>query len=175
MHSPQILAHTDRTTWPNKIRLFHLHRCQICFYINKIHRCMQCSWNKLEAAAPEHQQMNGICEANWRKVHNTANILLITAQLGRPFFHHAHAYAIHIVNSCTVKNVTDKDGNPTTPYQCSYGRKPTLANFRVFGCPVYFKRYVEQVDYLQTTTSACIQWYLYWIPRKLSRLASFLS
>jgi transposase InsO family protein len=27
---------------------------------------------KLEAAAPEHQEMNGICEAKWRKVHNTA-------------------------------------------------------------------------------------------------------
>jgi hypothetical protein len=38
-----------------------------------------------------------------------------TAQLGSSFFQHAHAYAIHIVNSCPAKNVTDKDGNPTTP------------------------------------------------------------
>ena len=30
---------------------------------------------KLEAAAPEHQEMNGICAAKWCKVHNTANIL----------------------------------------------------------------------------------------------------
>ena len=85
--------------------------------------------------------MNGICEAKWREVHNTANILLNTARLGGAFFHHAHAYAIHIVNSCPAKNVTDQNGNPTTPYQYSYGRKPSLANFRVFGCPVYFKRY----------------------------------
>ena len=85
--------------------------------------------------------MNGICEAKQHKVHNTANILLNTAQLGGAFFHHAHAYAIHIVNSCPAKNVTDLDGNPTTPYQYSYGRKPSLANFRVFGCPVYFKCY----------------------------------
>jgi hypothetical protein len=96
---------------------------------------------KLEAAAPEHQEMNGICEAKWRKVHNTANILLNNAQLGGAFFHHAHAYAIHIVNSCPAKNVTDQNGNPATPYQYNYGRKPSLANFRVFGCPVYFKRY----------------------------------
>jgi transposase InsO family protein len=46
---------------------------------------------KFEAAAPEHQRMNGICEAKWRKVHNTANFLLNTAQLGSTFFHHAHA------------------------------------------------------------------------------------
>ena len=97
---------------------------------------------KLEAAAPEHQEMNGILVAKWRKVHNTANILLNTARLGGAYFHHAHAYAIfHIINSCSAKNVTDQNGNPSTPFQYSYGRKPSLANFRVFGCPVYFKRY----------------------------------
>jgi hypothetical protein len=85
--------------------------------------------------------MNGICEAKWRKVHNTANILLNTAQLGGAFFHHAHSYAIHIVNSRPAKNVTDQDGNPTTPYQYSYGRKSSLANICIFGCPVYFKHY----------------------------------
>jgi hypothetical protein len=34
---------------------------------------------KHEADAPEHQEMNGICEAKWGKIHNTANILLNTA------------------------------------------------------------------------------------------------
>ena len=96
---------------------------------------------KLEAAAPEHQEMNGICEAKWREVHNTANILLNNARLGGAFFHHAHAYAVHIVNVCPAKNVTDINGIPTTPYQFSYQRKPSLANFRVFGCPTFFKRY----------------------------------
>jgi hypothetical protein len=62
---------------------------------------------------------------------HSANILLNTAQLGSTFFHHAHAYANHIVNSCTAKNVTDQDGNPTTPNQYSYDRKPSLANFRI--------------------------------------------
>ena len=96
---------------------------------------------KVEAAAPEHQEMNGICEAKWREVHNTANILLNNARLGGAFFHHAHAYAVHIVNVCPAKNVTDQDGNPITPYEFSYTRKPSLANFRVFGCPTFFKRY----------------------------------
>jgi hypothetical protein len=85
--------------------------------------------------------MKGICEAKWRKVRNTANILLNTAQDGSTFFHHAHDYAIHIVNSCPAKNVTDQDGKPTTPCQYSYGRKPSLAYFYLFGCPVYFKCY----------------------------------
>jgi hypothetical protein len=61
---------------------------------------------KLEAAAPEHQEMNGICGAKWC---NNANILLNTAQFGGTFFYNAHAYASHIVNSCPAKNVTDQD------------------------------------------------------------------
>jgi hypothetical protein len=85
--------------------------------------------------------MNGICEAKWREVHNTANILLNTAQLGGAFIHRAHDYAIQIAISCPAKNVTDQNGNPTTPYQYSYGRKPILANFLIFGCPVYIKCY----------------------------------
>ena len=96
---------------------------------------------KVEAAAPEHQEMNGICEAKWREVHNTANTLLNTARLGGAFFHHAHAYAVQIINACPAKNVTDSNGIPITPFEFCYDRKPSLTNFRVFGCPTFFKRY----------------------------------
>ena len=98
-------------------------------------------WHKIEAAAPEHQEMNGICEAKWREVHNAANTLLNNARLGGAFFHHAHAYAVHIINVCPAKNVTDINGIPTTLYQFRYKRKPNLANFRVFGCQTFFMRY----------------------------------
>jgi hypothetical protein len=84
--------------------------------------------------------MNGICEAKWCEVQNTANILLNTARLGASFFHHAHAYTIPIVNACPAKNVINKDGNPTTPFHFSYGQKPSLT-IRVFSCPAYFKSY----------------------------------
>jgi hypothetical protein len=96
---------------------------------------------KVEAAAPEHQEMNSIRKAKWREVNITANILLNNARLGGAFFHHAHAYAIHIINVCQAKNVIDQDGNPTTPYQYSYQPKPSITNFQVFGCPSFFKCY----------------------------------
>jgi hypothetical protein len=85
--------------------------------------------------------MNSICKAKWREIHNTANILLKNARLGGAFFHHAHAYAVHICHVCPAKNVIDQNGNPTTPYQYSFQRKPSISNFRVFGCPSFFKRY----------------------------------
>jgi hypothetical protein len=85
--------------------------------------------------------MNGICKAKWREVHNTANILLNNARLDGAFFHHAHAYAVHIINVCPAKYVIDQDGNPTMPYQYGFQRKPSIANFQVFGCPSFFKRF----------------------------------
>jgi hypothetical protein len=96
---------------------------------------------KVEAAAPEHQEMNGISKAKWCEVHNTTNILLNNARLDGTFFHHAHAYAVHIINVCPGKNIIDQDGNPTTPFQHSFQRKPSIANFQVFGCPSFFKLY----------------------------------
>jgi len=94
---------------------------------------------KVEAAAPRHQEMNGICEAKWKQVHNTANIMLNNARLGGAFFHHAHAYAVNVINSLPARNVVDENGLPSTPYYVCFGRKPKIANFRVFGCPTFFK------------------------------------
>ncbi len=68
----------------------------------------------LKAAAPKHQEMNGIM-----------HIPMLST----------------IVDVCPAKNVTDINGIPTTPYQFSYHCKPSLANFLVFGCPTFFKCY----------------------------------
>ena len=94
---------------------------------------------KVESAAPRHQEMNGICEAKWRQVHNTANIMLNTARLGGAFFHHAHSYAVDVINTLPARNVVDEHGLPSTPYYVCFKRKPKITNFRTFGCPVYFK------------------------------------
>ena len=85
--------------------------------------------------------MNGICEAKWLEVHNIANILLNNARHGGAFFHHAHACAVQILNVCPAKNVTAQNGNQSALYQFSFQRKPRIANFHVFGCPTFFKRY----------------------------------
>ena len=44
-------------------------------------------------------------------------------------------------NIIPVKSLLDNEGNPTTPYYLATGQKPVVKHFRVFGCPVVFKRY----------------------------------
>jgi hypothetical protein len=81
---------------------------------------------KIEAAAPKHQEMNGICESKWKQVHSLANTLLTNARLGGAFFHFAHAYAARIMNVLPAKNILNSDQMPTTPYQLCYDRKPRI-------------------------------------------------
>jgi hypothetical protein len=96
---------------------------------------------KIEAAAPHHQEQNGMCEAKWKELHATANTLLNNARLGGAFFHHAHMYAAEIINRIPARGVVDEYNLPTTPYYVCFKKKPSLTNFRVFGCPTFFKRY----------------------------------
>jgi hypothetical protein len=101
---------------------------------------------KVEAASPKHQEMNSICEAKWKQLHVTANTMLNNARLGGAFYHHAHKYAATVLNALPARNVINQDGLPSTPYFVCYGRKPTIRNFRTFGCPVYVKRYTPMHD-----------------------------
>ena len=112
---------------------------------------------KIEAAAPHHQEQNGMCEAKWKELHSTANAILNNARLGGAFFHHAHAYAAEIINVIPGRNIVDEFNMPTTPYFVCYRRKPTLSNFRVFGCPTFFKRYEPSKDGRSVTKPKQIQ------------------
>jgi hypothetical protein len=43
---------------------------------------------KIEAAAPQHQEMNGVCESKWKQVHLLlVNMFINNACLGGAFFH----------------------------------------------------------------------------------------
>ena len=41
---------------------------------------------------------------------------------------------VHVLNSSATKSVRGK-----TPYECWYGRKPTVSHFRIFGSLVHVK------------------------------------
>ena len=40
----------------------------------------------------------------------------------------------------------DKEGKLTTPYAIIYGMKPRIARYKVFGCPVVFKKYEPMIN-----------------------------
>ena len=70
-----------------------------------------------------------------------ANAMLIHARLSKKFFYYAIKYAQYTHDVIPVKDLTDKYGLPSTIYQMVNNIKPSVRQFRVFGCPSIFKRY----------------------------------
>ena len=136
----QWLTKTELLGRTDKVRLIRADAGSAFVSPKFIDRCVDLGI-KVEAASPKHQEMNGICEAKWKQLHNLANTLLNNARLGGAFFHHAHAYAAAILNHIPARNVVDQNDLPSTPHFVCFGQKPRLTNFRVFGSPTYFKRY----------------------------------
>jgi hypothetical protein len=64
---------------------------------------------------------------------------MIHARLPPKFYYYALLYAIIIFNIIPVKQVTNKEGFPATPFELFFSTKPRITHLRVFGCPVVFK------------------------------------
>ena len=102
-----------------------------------------CSANNVELsiAAPKHQEQNAFAERTYQTVCNMAQAMLVHAHLGMGFHSLALSYACKILRVLPGKNLVDKDGKLTTTYAVLHGRKPRIFRYKVFGCPVVFKRY----------------------------------
>ena len=101
---------------------------------------------KLIKAAPNHQEMNGICERMWQAARKIANSLCTNARLGWPYFHHSLMYATRIMDVLPIKGCSYKNDEGDTIQSCPdaifYDSKQVKINkYRVFGCPVIAKVY----------------------------------
>ena len=102
-----------------------------------------CSENNIRftTAAPKHQEQNGLVERHWGTILKMANTMIIHARLSKKFFYYAVKYAQYIHDVIPVRDLNDETGLPCTPYQLVNRRKPSVRQYRVFGCPAIFKRY----------------------------------
>ena len=102
-------------------------------------------------AGPKHQEQNAFAETTYKTVSNMARGMLVHARLPFDFFHFAMDYALLILRVLPAKNLVGKNGEPITTYQLLHHMKPRVSRFKVFGCPVVFKRYQPMVDGKTTT------------------------
>ncbi len=59
-------------------------------------------------------------------------------RLNQDFMYYTIKFAQSIHNAIPVKDLNDKYGFPTTPYEMETRRKPAEEHFKVFGCPAIF-------------------------------------
>ena len=111
----------------------------------------------LTIAGPHHQEQNAFAESTYRVCSKMARSMLAFANLPIEFFHFAIDYAIMILRVLPPKNLVDERGNPITTYQLLHHVKPRISRFKVFGCPVVFKRYQPFKDNKMVTDFKQVQ------------------
>ena len=84
-----------------------------------------------EKSAPYSPHQNGTAERCWRVLFEMARSMLIQAKLPKEMWPYAVMAAAHIRNRCFKKRIQQ------TPYYAVTGRKPNMANMRVFGSECY--------------------------------------
>ena len=90
----------------------------------------------LTLAAPEHQETNGKVEVTLRTLRIVAHALIVHARVPEVYVHFALMYtADHIFPVLPIKDLINKDGNPTTPHKLATCTKPSVSYLRVLFCP----------------------------------------
>ena len=78
---------------------------------------------------------------HWGTILKMANTMIIHTRLSKKFFYYVVKYAQYIHDVIPIKDLNDKNSLPCTPYHIVNRRKLSVKQYRVFGCPVSFKRY----------------------------------
>ena len=87
-------------------------------------------------AAHEHQEMNGQVKVTRRTLSTIADSLMIHAGVSEAYIHFAFIYTIdHIFPVPPIKDMNNKDGDPTTQYKLATGMKTSVSHLRVLFCP----------------------------------------
>jgi hypothetical protein len=99
---------------------------------------------RLSLAAPKKQYQNHLAERTWQTVTSTARALLVHARLPDTFWFHALMYSTYIFNALPIHGLSINNTDvPSTPHELFFGRKPSIAHLRVFGCPVVIRKWTS--------------------------------
>ena len=80
--------------------------------------------------------MNGQVEATWIMLRTIAHSLMVHAIVSEAYIHFELIYTTdHIFPVLPIKDLINKDGDPTTPYTLATGTKPSVSHLRVLFCP----------------------------------------
>ena len=83
-------------------------------------------------AAPEHQKINGQVEVTWRTLCKIEHSLMVHARVSEVYINFALMYTTdHIFPVLPIRDLINKDSNPTTPFKLSTGTKPSVSHLYV--------------------------------------------
>ena len=108
--------------------------------------CQTCKV-RLTLAVPEHQEMNGQVEVTWRTLRKVAHTLLVHARVLEVYVHFALMYTkYHIFPVLLIKDIINKDGDPTMAHKLATGKKPSVSHLHFLFCPCVVRKSTAHID-----------------------------
>ena len=87
-------------------------------------------------AAPEHQEMNKKVEVKQITLRKIAHSFMVHARFLEAYINFALMYtADNILTVLPIKDLINKDGEPTMPFKLATSTKPSISHLRVLFCP----------------------------------------
>ena len=101
----------------------------------------------LTLVAPEHQDMNGQVEVTCRTFRSVAHSLMVHARVPEAYVNFALMYTTyHIFPVLPIKDLINKDGNPTMPHKLATVTKPSVSHLRVLFCPCAVQKSTAHIE-----------------------------
>ena len=91
--------------------------------------------------------MNGKVEVTWRTLRTIAHPLMVNARFLEAYIHFTLMYMKdHIFLVLPIKDLINKDGNPTMPFKLAKGTKPSVSYLRVLFFPCVVRKATAYVE-----------------------------
>jgi hypothetical protein len=126
----------------------------------------------LQVRAPDTAEQSGHAERSGKMLITVARSLQVTSNLPLYLCEEMYVYAAYLLNRTPVKALNWK-----TPFEATYGKQPSLAHLRIYGCRAYYLRKQPArtdklspralIGYLVGVDSRNI--YRIWVPKASSR------
>ena len=92
-------------------------------------------------AAPDHQEMTKQFEVTCRTLRTITHSLMVHARVSEAYIYFALMYTTdHIFPVPPIKDIINKDGDPTTPYKLATSTKSSVSHLHVLFCPCFVRK-----------------------------------
>ena len=91
--------------------------------------------------------MNRQVEVTWRTLRTVAHSLMVHARVLEACVHFGLMYMTdHILRVLPIKDLINKDGDPTTPQKLATGTRPSVSHLRVLFCTCVVRKATAHVE-----------------------------
>ena len=101
--------------------------------------------------------MNRQVKVTWRTLRTILHSLVVHARVLEAYIHFSLMYTTdHIFPVLPIKDLINKDGDPTTPYKLAKVTKPSVSHLDVLFCPCVVRKATAHVE--KKSLSYCTRW-----------------